>query len=211
MIRRFAAALAAGAAVLASPAWAFDVEGIAERLQDDVVVVDPRSAIRIDEDAVREVFEGLPVPTYVLVIPQGEVDGVDSGVDGVLLRVVEALDDPRAVVVVVTDAGELHAGEGGASGVPASALLDAIVQSRSDQAFSGQALTAALLEFAEGVERRGEEGGERGVDGLDRQTIGLAGLVAVAVVAGGMVWAHAQRKVRQQLPLTDAEDRPGGW
>ena len=205
------AALLAGLAVLAAPAAALDTDEVADRFADDPVQVDPRSAIRIDDDAVRAAFEALPVPTYVLIVPQRDVDEADSGIDGVLLRVVEALDDPRAVVVVVTDDGELQAGEGGASGVPASALLDGIVQARSEQAFSGQALTAALLDFAEGVERGGEEGAERGVDRLDRQTIGVAGLAVVALIAGWLLWARSQRKVSRESPLTDAEAHTGHW
>lgn len=212
MTRGLLAALTSSAALLlGGPAWAVDAEAVAERLADNPVLVDPRSGIRIDDEAVREAFEQLPVPTYALIVPQGDVDDADSGIDGVLLRVVEALDDPRAVVVVVTDAGELQAGEGGASGVQASALLDSIVQARSEQAFSGQALTAALLEFADGVAVGSEEGAERGIDGLDRQTVGVAGLTVVAVLAGGMLWVRSQRKVRQESPRTDAEAHSGGW
>lgn len=211
MTRWLVAALVGCLALLGSTAWAVDADEVAERLDENPVLVDPRSAIRIDDEAVREAFEELPVPTYAVVLPQGDVDDADSGIDGVLLRVVEALDDPRAVVVVVTDAGELQAGEGGSSGVQASALLDAIVQARSDQAFSGQALTAALLEFADGVAGGSGEGAERGIGGVDRQAIGVAGLVAVAVVAGGMLWARSQRKVSRESPLTDVEAHSGGW
>lgn len=214
MTRLLLAALLTGATLLVSStgtAWAVDADALAEQLGEDPVLVDPRSGIRIDEDAVRESFDALPVPTYVVIVPQRDVDEEDSGIDGVLLRVVEALRDPRAVVVVVTDAGELQAGEGGASGVAASALLDAIVQARSEQAFSGQALTEALLEFADGVEGGSEEGAERGVDVLDRQTIGVAGLMGVALVAAGMLWMRSQRRVRRQAPLTDAEPGSGSW
>lgn len=212
MTRRLLVALIASAALLlAAPAWAVDADEVAERLEDDPVLVDPRSGIRIDDEAVRDAFEELPVPTYALIVPQRDVDEAESGIDGVLLRVVEALDDPRAVVVVVTDAGELQSGEGGASGVRASALLDAIVQARAEEAFSGQALTAALLEFADGVASGSEEGAQRGVDALDRQTVGVAGLVAVAVIAGGLLWARSQRKVTRESPLTDAEAHTGSW
>ncbi len=214
MTRLLLAALLTGATLLVSStatAWAVDADALAEQLGEDPVLVDPRSGIRIDEEAVRKSFESLPVPTYVLIVPQRDVDEEDSGIDGVLLRVVEALRDPRAVVVVVTDAGELQAGEGGASGVAASALLDAIVQARSEQAFSGQALTDALVEFADGVEGGSEEGAERGVDVLDRQTIGVAGLMGVALVAAGMLWMRSQRRVRRQAPLTDAEPGSGSW
>jgi hypothetical protein len=205
------AALVALVAGLATPAAALDTGGLAERLAEDPVLVDPRSAIRIDEQAVLQAFEQAPVPTYLVILPQRDVDSDESGIDGVLLRVVEALRDPRAVVVVVTDAGELQAGEGGASGVQASALLDRIVQARSEQTFSGQALTAALLEFARGVSGDSEEGAERGVTGLDRQTVGVAGLMAVGVVAGGMLWVRSQRRVRRDAPLSDADSRSGSW
>ena len=215
MTRSLLAALLALSALLtgplAGPAQALDVDDLATRLREDPVLVDPRSAIRIDEPAVLEAVEGAPVPTYVVILPQRDVDGDDSGIDGVLLRVVEALRDPRAVVVVITDSGELQAGEGGASGVQASALLDRIVLARSEQTFNGQALTEALLEFARGVSGDSEEGAERGVSGADRQTIGVAGLIGVAVLAGGLLWLRSQRQVRRESPLTDAEAGSGGW
>ncbi|MCW2679351.1 MAG: hypothetical protein JWM62_752 [Frankiales bacterium] len=196
---------------LAGPAAALDTDGLAERLGDDPVLVDPRSGIRIDQDAVLEAVEAAPVPTYVLLLPQRDVDSDESGIDGVLLRVVEALDDPRAVVVVVTDAGELQAGEGGSSGVEASALLDRIVQARSEQAFNGTALTAALVEFAEGVASGSQEGAERGVSGVDRQAVGVAGLIGVAIVGGGVLWLRSQRKVQREAPLTEDVISSGGW
>ena len=210
MTRWLTAALVALVA-LAGPAAALDARDLAERLREDPVLVDERSAVQIDEAEVQEAVEQAPVPTYVLVLPQDEVDADESGIDGVLLRVVDALEDPRAVVVVVTDGGELQAGEGGSSGVQASALLDRIVQERSEQAFDGQALTAALVEFARAVEGGSDEGAERGVSGVDRQAVGVAGLVGVAVLAGGLLWLRSQRQVRRDAPLSDAEPRSGGW
>lgn len=202
------ALLALGA--VAGPAAAAQTQVLAERLREDPVLVDPRSGIRIDEQAVLEAVERAPVPTYVLLLPQRDVDSDESGIDGVLLRVVEALDDPRAVVVVVTDAGELQAGDGGSSGVEASALLDRIVQARSDQAFSGVALTDALVDFARGVAGGSEQGAERGITALDRRAIGVAGLVGVVVVTGGLLWARTQRQVRREAPLTD-DVISSGW
>lgn len=209
--RRLLPALLAAATLLAGPAWALDTGEVAERLQEDPVLVDPRSGIRIDDAAVREAFEDLPVPTYVVVLPQGDVDDAESGIDGVLLQLVEALGDPRAVVVVVTDSGELQAGEGGASGVAASALLDRIVLERSEQAFSGEALTAALLEFARGVERGSEEGAERGLSGLDTGTLAVAALMVVGLGVGAALWTRSQRRVRRDAPLSDVQARSGGW
>jgi len=195
---------------LAGPAAALDTNGLADRLGEDPVLVDPRSGIRIDEDAVLEALEAAPVPTYVVLLPQRDVDSDGSGIDGVLLRVVEALEDPRAVVVVVTDAGELQAGEGGASGVKASALLDRIVQARSEQAFNGVALTEALVEFARGVAGDSQEGAERGVSGVDRQAVGVAGLIGVAILAAGLLWLRTQRQVRREAPRTE-DVISSGW
>ena len=209
MTRLLLAALLALLA-LAGPAAALDTNGLADRLGEDPVLVDPRSGIRIDEDAVLEALEAAPVPTYVVLLPQRDVDSDGSGIDGVLLRVVEALEDPRAVVVVVTDAGELQAGEGGASGVKASALLDRIVQARSEQAFNGVALTEALVEFARGVAGDSQEGAERGVSGVDRQAVGVAGLIGVAILAAGLLWLRTQRQVRREAPRTE-DVISSGW
>lgn len=196
--------------VLAGPAAAFDVVGVAERLREDPVLVDEGSAVVPDEDRLREELADTPVPTYVVVLPQAEVDAQDDGIDGVLLRVVEALDDPRAVVVVVTDGAETQAGEGGASGVDASAALDRIVQDRADQDFDSASLTEALVAFVEVVRSEGDEGARRGITGSPRRAIGVAGIVAVALLAAGLLWARSQRRVRRQAPLTDLqEDR--GW
>lgn len=195
---------------LAGPAAALDTDALAQRLGEDPVLVDPRSGIRIDEDAVLAAVEAAPVPTYVVLLPQRDVDSDESGIDGVLLRVVESLRDPRAVVVVVTDAGELQAGEGGSSGVEASRLLDRIVLARSDQAFNGVALTEALVEFAQGVAGGSQEGAERGVSGVDRQAVGVAGLIGVAIMGGGLLWLRSQRRVQRDAPLTE-DVISNGW
>ena len=202
--------LLALAVVLAAPAAAVEVEQLAQQLDKDPVLVHEDSEVVPDVDRLREELRETPVPTYVVVLPQGQVDEQESGIDGVLLRVVEALDDPRAVVVVVTDGGELQAGEGGASGVDASAELDRIVQERADQDFDEQALTEALVEFAQVVQREAGEGGRRGITGSPRRAVGVAGVVAVVLLAAGLLWARSQRRARQQAPLTDLQD-DRGW
>ena len=210
MRRRFAL-LAALLLLAAGPAAAAEVDQIVQQLQDSPVLVDERSAVVPDVALLEEELSALPVPTYVVVLPQADADAEDSGIDGLLLRVVEALEDPRAVVVVVTDGGELQAGEGGASGVNASAALDRIVLERGDQDFDGEALTGALVEFAQTVEREGQEGGARGITGSPRQAIGVAGVAAVALLAGGLLWARSQRKARMQAPLTDVTPDESHW
>lgn len=211
MVLRLLAPLLLLGLLLAPAAVAVDAGQVAERLAEDPLLVDPLSTVRVDEPAVRAALESVPVPTYVVVLPQAAVDTDENGIDGVLLQVVEAVDEPRAVVVVVTDGGELQAGDGGASGVDASALLDQIVQERSDEEFDGTALTGALLAFTDAVARGADEGAERGLEGSGRRTVGVAGLVAVAVVGGGLLWLRAQRRVRRSAPLTDVETGTGGW
>lgn len=200
------ALLAPAAAAVAQPV--VDPDRVAGQLQQDPLLVDRRAGIDIDEPAVRAALRQLPVPTYVVVLPQDAVDADENGIDGVLLQLVEAVDDPRAVVVVVTGGGELQAGAGGASGVEASRLLDAIVAARSEQEFTGPALTGALLEFAQAVERTGQQGAERGLQRPGRRAVGLAGLVGVAVLAAGLLWLRSQRRVRRELP---ADPEPGRW
>lgn len=211
MVLRLLAPLLLLGLLLAPAAAAVDAGQVAERLAEDPLLVDPLSTVRVDEPAVRAALESVPVPTYVVVLPQAAVDTDENGIDGVLLQVVEAVDEPRAVVVVVTDGGELQAGDGGASGVDASALLDQIVQERSDEEFDGTALTGALLAFTDAVARDADEGAERGLEGSGRRTVGVAGLVAVAVVGGGLLWLRSQRRVRRAAPLTDVETGTGGW
>lgn len=213
MTRRRLLPLLALPLLLAGPAAAeaVDVDAIVSRLGEDPVLVSPDSTVRPDEGAVREALGALAVPTYVVVLPQADVDLADSGIDGVLLRVVEALDDPRAVAVVVTDGGELQAGEGGASGVAASRLLDRVVQARAEQDFDGVALTDALLAFAEGVQQEGSEGAERGIDTSGQRAVVVAGLAGMVVAAGALLWVRAQRKVRRAAPLSDATRDEGGW
>lgn len=208
---RWLAALLALLSVLAAPALAVDVDRVVDQLREDPVLIDAGSAVVPDADRLRQELRDVPVPTYVVVLPQAQVDPEESGIDGVLLRLVEAMDDPRAVVVVVTDAGELQAGEGGASGVDASAALDRIVQERADQEFDETALTEALVEFAEVVRRDGAEGGERGISGSPRRAIGVAGIAGVGLLAAGLLWARAQRKARAQAPLTDLQGDDGTW
>lgn len=211
MVLRLLAPLLLLGLLLAPAAAAVDAGQVAERLAEDPLLVDPLSTVRVDEPAVRAALESVPVPTYVVVLPQAAVDTDENGIDGVLLQVVEAVDEPRAVVVVVTDGGELQAGDGGASGVDASALLDQIVQERSDEEFDGTALTGALLAFTDAVARGADEGAERGLEGSGRRTVGVAGLVAVAVIGGGLLWLRSQRRVRRAAPLTDVETGTGGW
>ena len=214
-MRRLAAAAAlAGAALLAtaSPAAA-TVDEVVAGLREDPLYVSQESSVTPDQAAVREALADVRVPTYVVVVPQEDADAEDLGIDGLTLRVLEALQDPEAVVVVITDGQELQAADGGRAGVNASAALDAVLAARLDQPFGPATLTGALVDFAELVDE-GDDAAATPGGGSTRRTVGLVGLVAVAALGGGgWLYARAQRRVLAEAPLTRDDLTPAehGW
>ena len=205
-MRRLLAALAALAALvlLAGPASA-TTDQVLTALRADPLYVAADSTLRPDEAAVRAALGRTPVPTYVAVVPQAEVDAGELGIDGLMLQLVDGLGDPRAVVVVVSDGGELQAGEGGQSGVDASGVLDRVLAERLDEPLTPQTLTEALVELAGSIDTQAQPAG------TDRRTVGLVGLVATVALGAGLLYARSQRRLRAQAPLTDDEPRPAGW
>lgn len=200
------------ALVVLAPAARADVPEVLAGLRESPLYVDPDSTVRPDEQRVRSALEGVRVPTYVAVVPQAEVDDEQLGIDGLSLRLLEGLDDPTAVLVVVTDGEELQAVDGGGAGVDASALLDQVLGSRVDEPFTEDNLTAALVELAELVDARADP--DPTAPGSTRRTVGLVGLVAVAVLGGGgWLYLRAQRRVLAEAPLTSEDLRPSapGW
>lgn len=205
-MRRRLLALAALAALvlLAGPASAAPDQVLAG-LRVDPLYVAPDSVLRPDEATLRAALRRTPVPTYVAIVPQAEVDTGELGIDGLMLALVDGLADPRAVVVVVSDGGELQAGEGGQSGVDAAGVLDRVLAERLDEPLTGQTLTAALVELAGRVAQQAEPAH------TDRRTLGLVGLVGTVALGAGLLYARTQRQVRAQAPLTDNEPGPAGW
>lgn len=194
----------------ATPASA-EVEEVLAGLREDRLYVSPASSITPDRAVVREALSTTRVPTYVAVVPQEDVEAVELGIDGLMLQLVEGLGDPEAVVLVVSDEGELQAGEGGASGVDAAGVLDRVLAERIDQPFGAATLTGALVDIAGLVGRQAEPEPLQEA-GSTRRAVGLAGLVAtVAIGGGGLLYARAQRRVRASAPLTDetATGEPG--
>lgn len=195
----------------AAPAAA-DVEQVVSGLRAERLYVAPTADISLDRDAVLGALEESAVPTYVAVVPQSEADAEELGIDGLLLRIVEGLEDPRAVVLVVTDGQELQAGEGGLSGVDPGSLLDQVLVARLDEPFTPATLTSAVLDFTERVNDDARSGPAS--SGPTRREVGLVGLVAVAALGGGgWLYVRGQRRVLAPTPLTAqarAEQR-GGW
>lgn len=182
------------------------VEPVLDALREDPVYVSPDSTLTVDEERVREALRRTAVPTYVAVVPQAAVDGVELGIDGYVLQLVDGLEDPRAVVVVVTDGEELQAFEGGESGVDVEAVLDRVLQERIDEPFGPESMTGALVDVAALVDEQAPE--RRST----RRTVGVVGLLATVVLGGGgLLYARSQRRLRAEAPLTDDEDaaRPG--
>lgn len=207
-------AMVAAVVLSAAPAAA-DVDEVLAGLREDPLFVSQESSVTPDQAAVREALEDLRVPTYVVVVPQSEVDSQELGIDGLTLRIVEGLADPEAVVVVVTDAQELQAADGGRAGVDASAVLDRVLADRLDEPFGPATLTSALVDFAGQVDEGAPVATVPGEPaGSTRRTIGLVGLVTVAALGGGgWLYVRAQRRVLDAAPLTRDDLTPAepGW
>ena len=170
-------------------------------LRVDPLYVAPRVAVAPDPVLVRRALAASPVRTYVVVLPQGVVDAAELGIDGLMLQLVEGLADPRGVLLVVSDGGELQVGDGGSTGVDASAVLDQVIAERLEQSFEPGPLTAAIVDV---ITRVGSQGTGAVTTGGTRRTVGLVGLVAVAALGGGgLLYRRGQRRLAAQAPLTD--------
>ena len=200
--------LVLGAALLGSAsAAAAGVEEVVSGLREQPLYVDPASAVQPEAGVVLDALEDAAVPTYIVVVPQADAAAQELGIDGLLLRIVERLDRPDAVVLVVTDGEELQV-SGGIPGVDAVGVLDRVLRARLEQPFTSQTLTGALVDFTEQVSAEAPQ------EGLGtRRTVGLAGLVAVAVLTAGWLYVRARRRVLDPAPLSDTQraEEPPGW
>lgn len=195
----------------ALPAAATTVDEIVAGLREDPLYVSQESSVTPDQAVVREALSRTRVPTYVVMVPQAAADAEELGIDGLTLKVLEGLAQPEAVLVVITDGQELQAAEGGASGVDASGLLDAVLAARLDQPFGPATLTGALVDYARMVDEGADAGPADG--GSTRRTVGLVGLVAVAALGGGgWLYARSLRRLAVEAPLTfDDDEEEHGW
>ena len=216
-VRRVGVLLLALLAALLLPAApaAATVDEVLAGLAEDPLYVSQESSVTPEQAVVRAALEDARVPTYVVVVPQSDVDEQELGIDGLTLRIVEGLADPEAVVVVVSDGQELQAADGGRAGVDASAVLDQVLADRLDQPFGPATLTGALVDFAEIVDEGAPVTAAPGQAPRSlRRTIGLVGLVAVAALGGGgWLYTRAQRRVVAEQPLTrdDLTPQEPGW
>ncbi len=208
-MRRLPALLLVLGAVLGgtAAAAAAEVDEVVRGLREQPLYVDPDSTVQPDAGVVLDALEEAAVPIYVVVVPQADAAAQELGIDGLVLRIVERLDRPDAVVLVVTDGEELQV-SGGIPGVDAVAALDRVLRARLEQPFTSQTLTGALVDFTEQVSADAPRAG-----GVSRRTVGLTGLVAVAVLTAGWLYVRAQRRVLDPAPLPGAHrpEDPAGW
>lgn len=199
--------LALAGLIFASPALA--VEDVLDALRADPLFVSADSVVVPDSDRVAAAIADSAVPTFVAVLPQERVDLEQSGIDGVMLTLLDRLDEPSAVLVVVSDEGQLQAGEGAESSLGVSALLDQVLAERIDEPFGPDTLTDALVDL---VEQVSEQAGPPVVEQSGRSaTIGIAALVGlVAIGGGGALYLRGQRRLRDQVP-TGEHDGGLGW
>lgn len=200
-----ATALLAGALPAAA-----SVEQLVDGLRADRLQVSPASTISPDRDAVLAALDEAAVPTYVVVVRQSDADAEELGIDGLLLRILDRLAEPEAVVLLVTDGQELQARDGGSAGADPAAALDQVLQERLDEPFTPATLTGAILEFVDRVSQEAKPV----AGGTTRRTVGLVGLVAVAALGGGgWLYVRGQRRLLASAPLTTQAraEQEDGW
>ncbi len=211
-MRRIATLLLLLATALLTGAFpaAASVEQLVDGLRADRLQVAPASTISPDRDAVQAALDEAAVPTYVVVVPQSDADAEELGIDGLLLRIVDRLAEPEAVVLLVTDGQELQARDGGNAGADPAVALDQVLRERLDEPFTPATLTGAIVEFVDRVSQEARPV----AGGTTRRTVGLVGLVAVAALGGGgWLYVRGQRRVLASDPLTTHAhgEQEAGW
>jgi len=204
-MRRLFAVLLVGAWALlsaATPASAAEFEQILERVRADRLYVSPDSTVSPDRGIVRSALAAAADPTYVAVVSQAEADAQEMGIDGLTLRLVEGLDDPEVMVLVITDGELLQAAGGAGTGTAAVQALDRIIATRLDQPFGPETLTAAIQDFA------GYEPEPEPEPASTRRTVGVVGLVIVLALAVG-AWLQDRARRRAWAAADAAAEADG--
>jgi hypothetical protein len=188
---------------VAHPAAAAEFDEILERLRADRLYVSPDSTVSPDRGIVRSALAAAEDPTYVAVVSQAEADAQEMGIDGLTLRLVEGLDDPEAMVLVITDGELLQAAGGAETGTAPIRSLDRIIETRLDQPFGPETLTAAIQDFA------GYEPPPESEPATTRRTVGVVGLaIVLALAVGAWLQDRARRRAwaAEDAAAEDAQD-----
>lgn len=185
----------------AAPAAAVSVDRIVLGLRADPLFVSPASQIAPDRMLATSSLRASTTPVYAVVVSETEVAAEEFGIDGITLRLVEALAGPDAVVLVVTDEGGLQAGGGELTGQTPTVALEQVIATRLDEPFTTETLTDAITDFVVEVGKASPVEPVAGAASTTRRTIGLVGLVAVAVLGVGSLLYSRWRRGR--LPFED--------
>lgn len=185
----------------ATPAAAVSVDQVVLGLRADPLFVSPASHIVPDRMLATSSLRASRTPVYAVVVSETEVAAEEFGIDGITLRIVEALAGPDAVVLVVTDEGGLQSGGGEFTGQTPTVALEQVIATRLDEPFTTETLTDAITDFVVEVGKASPVEPVPVATSTTRRTIGLVGLGAVAVLGVGSL-LHSRRR-RGRLPLED--------
>lgn len=188
----------------ATPAAALSVDRVVLGLRADPLFVSPASRIVPDRMLATTALRASTTPVYAVVVSESEVAADEFGIDGITLRVVEALAGPDAVVLVVTDEGGLQAGGGEFTGQTPTVALEQVISTRLDEPFTTETLTDAITDFVVEVGKASPDEPAPRAASTMRRTIGLVGLLAVAVLGVGSLLYSRWRRGR--TPLEDDVD-----
>jgi hypothetical protein len=210
---------AAGAAPAAAQVTATSPQQIADRLLDDPVYVEDGAAVPLDADRVRDAIGQSSVPTYVVAVSSATAEA--AGGAGALVPAVGRELGGEAAVLVVTDAGQLRAAEGGSAaerGVDAAIAVEQALAAGGSGAFDEAGVTAVLTDFVQRVDRQsaGGTGGGTGTDGTGTGGTGTGGgagagallpLLLLGLLGGGAYALSRSRRGRSEHARTMQDAR----
>lgn len=186
-----------------TPASAVSVDQVVLGLRADPLYVSPASRIVPDRMLATAGLRAATTPVYAVMVSESEVASDEFGIDGLTLRIVEALAGPNAVVLVVTDEGGLQAGGGELTGQTPMVALERVISTRLDEPFTTETLTDAITDFVLEVAKAAPGEPVPGTASTTRRTIGLVGLLVVAVLGVGS-WLYGRSR-RGMLPIEGDE------
>jgi hypothetical protein len=189
-----------GAAPVAAQVTATSPQQIADRLLDDPVFVEDGAAVPLDPERVRSAVRESSVPTYVVAVSAATADA--AGGAGALVPEVGRRLGGEAAVLVITDARQLRAAEGGAAagrGVDAATAVEQALAAGGSGAFDEAGVTAVVTDFVQRVDSQ-----TTGRTGTGTGTGGGAGagallpLLLLGLLGGGAYAVTRSRRGRKE-------------
>jgi hypothetical protein len=189
-------------AVLAGPVTtataATAIRDVAQELRRDPVYVDPAADVPLDDEQVRDAIGAAPVPVYVAAVEESDVAAA-GGITQYVLAIGNAIGDPNAVVLVISDEPFFRADSApGAArlGIDAGAAIEGALADRRGE-FNEANVTSVVIDFVERLERSGADGGADAVSSGGGAL--LLALLGLGAVGGGALYVQSRRRNRQRL------------